>query len=166
MIKPDTLKAIRVIALRHADEKTYDAWYKSICRWYSEKFHTALHLVSDMADEDVLRVYFEDTFWRLKSSGDEKAEEAFERIVQDVLVDGHHESQVEMDEVDEEDDDWYEQELAALDEQIKKQDSKITRETVVTSSNGGLIGKPNLDQEPTTRFVDGDDDPFPDDEGL
>ena len=165
MITPDTLKALRVIALRHADEKTYDAWYKSIARWYSREFHTALSLVMEMADEDVLRVYFEDTFWRLKT-GDDKGEEAFERIVQDVLVDGHHESQVEMEEVDAEDDDWYEQELAELEEKLSKQDSKITRETVVSSMTGGLMDKPNLDQEPTTRFVEGDDDPFPDDEGL
>ena len=163
MIKPDTLKALRVIALRHADEKTYDAWYKSIARWYSREFHTPLMAVMDMADEDLFRVYFEDSFWKLKT-GDEKAVEKFEELVHDVLAEDHHESQLEMDEIDEEDDDWYEQELAALDEQLTRQHGGMSKESADQSMDGGLSNNPNLDLEPTTRFVPVDDDPF--DEGL
>lgn len=163
MIKPDTLKALRVLALHNADEKTFDAWYKSICRWYSEKFHTALSLVMDMAEEDVLRTWFEDSFWRLKT-GTEKQQEAFEHLVEDVLIEQHPESQTVAEEVEEEDDNWYEQELAALETSLNKQDADISRETVVSSRDGALQDKPNLAEEPTTRFVEGeDDDEWPDD---
>lgn len=166
MIKPETLKALRVIALQNADDKTYDAWYKSICRWYSEKFHTPLATVMDLADEEVLLVYYEDLFWSLKT-GSEKQKEAFEHMVEDVLIEEHEGSRADVDEAQVEDDEWYEQELAEFEEKTTKQDAKFPKETVISNRDGSLLNEPNLDIEPVTRFVEGEDDPpDDDDEGL
>lgn len=171
MIKPETLKALRVIALAEADQKTYNAWYKSICRWYSEKFHTKLMEVLDYSEVHVLTTYFEDVFWTLKKQADgsldaedDSAYLRYEQLVQDCLIDGDAVSQVEMEEIESEDDDWYEQELANFEKTLNKQDRDITKKMAKTGSDGILIDKPNLPIEPTTRFVDGEDDIFPDDD--
>ncbi len=171
MIKPETLKALRVIALAEADQKSYDAWYKSICRWYSEKFHTKLLEVLDYSEDFVLKTYFEDVFWTMKRAADQSLDAEddsaymrFEQLIQDSLIDSDAVSQAEIEEIEAEDDDWYEQELANFEKTLAKQDRDIAKKTNKTGMEGILIDKPNLEQEPSNRFVAGEDPIFGDDD--
>lgn len=164
MIKPDTLKALKVIALAHADGHTYDAWYKSLCRWYSREFHTPLHTVMDMSEEDVIRTWFEDVYWKLRSADNEEAQDRFDQIIVETVAEGDTEAQVEIEEVEAEDDDWYQRELADIDKKMAKQDAEIARKSMKKAPVSMQKKEPNLGAKPITRFVQGED-PFPDDEG-
>jgi hypothetical protein len=165
MIKPDTLKALRVIALAHADGYTYDAWYKSLCRWYSREFHTPLADVMEMADEEVIKTWFEDTYWKLRNSDSDEVLERFDRIIEDTVAGSTTKGQEEQAEAEAEDDDWYQQELAEIEKKLNKQAPVMSGKNGNKSVPKASSQEPNLDSRPTTRFVQGED-PFPDDEGL
>jgi hypothetical protein len=163
MIKPEMLKHLRVIALVEASEQGYEAWYANLCRWYSREFNTPLPEVENMADEKVIKTYYDDTFWRL-STGGEKQVEAFDEIVDSTLIESHPETQSFEEQVEEEDDDWYTQELAKYDEKI--QTPVTTKKKLEPDQNGILIDKPNLESEAQNIFVEADDPPVDDDEGF
>jgi len=166
MISPNVLKALRVIALAQADSYTFDAWYKSICRWYSREFHTPLNKVEELSPEHVIRTHYEDLFWKLKT-GDQTQRDAFEDMIDQILVEDSPEVQAEVQEAEADDDDWYQQELAALDEKLNKQGAKITREKTISHRDGILIDKPNLSKDANIKFVEAEDEPVPDDdEGI
>ena len=160
MISPNVLRALRLIALAEADEQSLEAWYKSVCRWYSREFHTPLQQVLEMSDEYVLATYYEDVFWKLRTGSDSQVE-AFDKIVDAVLA----EESPEAAETEDEDEDWYQQELQNLDEQLAKKSEK-TRETGDVARDGKLMPEPNLPEEDRSVRVDHVDDPIPDDEGF
>lgn len=59
---------VKTIALANVlDEDSADSWmynYREICRQYSSKWHTPLHVVYSLPMEDVLLNYYEDFFQR------------------------------------------------------------------------------------------------------
>lgn len=55
-------EALKLLALRAVMKPDSDAHFRSICRWYSITFHTPLHLVDDLPEEDVLVAYYEKTY--------------------------------------------------------------------------------------------------------
>lgn len=60
----DYFKACRALAL-HAvisDDPAPDYSLRRVFRWYSEKFHTPLHLVEELPVHDILQHYYEATF--------------------------------------------------------------------------------------------------------
>jgi hypothetical protein len=52
---------IHDIALAETLEPGFQYYYRSICRWYSEHFHTALHAVHQLSPAFVLQNYYEAT---------------------------------------------------------------------------------------------------------
>lgn len=54
--------ALKLLALRAVMKPDSDAHFRSICRWYSITFHTPLHLVDDLPEEDILVAYYEKTY--------------------------------------------------------------------------------------------------------
>jgi hypothetical protein len=54
--------ALKLLALRAVMKPDADAHFRSICRWYSITFHTPLHLVDDLPEEDILTAYYERTY--------------------------------------------------------------------------------------------------------
>lgn len=59
-------ESIRILALRSVVKDTPDYRLRHIFRWYSEKFHTALHLVDDLPIENILEAWYECEFETLK----------------------------------------------------------------------------------------------------
>lgn len=55
----DRIEAIRIRALRAVWRPDHEALMRRIFRWYSEKYHTPLHLVQDLPEEDILQTWFE-----------------------------------------------------------------------------------------------------------
>jgi hypothetical protein len=162
MISPNVLKALRVIALNEADEKLFPAWYKSLCRWYSREFHTPLAQVEDMAEETVIRTWYEDIFWRL-NSGTKEQKDKFDEIVFEVLAEESPQVKSDVEQMQEEDDAWYEQELAAYDKQLKEQEAAgKTEENALDPMDGILISDPNLKDQAVNKTVVVDD-PIPED---
>jgi len=53
--------ALKLLALRAVMKPDGEASYRSICRWYSTTFHTPLHLVDEIPEDEVLTAYFEST---------------------------------------------------------------------------------------------------------
>lgn len=66
MTKKDlTYQAMQMEAMFHLLNGTDIYFHRKVCRWYSEKFHTPLHLVMDgvtIAWQDVLLHYYETQF--------------------------------------------------------------------------------------------------------
>jgi hypothetical protein len=164
MISPNVLRALRVIALNEADEKLFPAWYKSLCRWYSREFHTPLVQVEDMSEDYVIRTWYEDIFWRL-NSGTKEQKEKFDEIVFEVLAEESQQVKSDVEQMQEEDDAWYEAELAAYDKQLKEQAAEKAKENADGVLDGILISDPNLRDQAVNKTVVVDD-PIPDDEGL
>ena len=54
--------SLKLIALRAVMKPDGEATYRSICRWYSTTFHTPLHVVEELPQEDVLTAHFEATY--------------------------------------------------------------------------------------------------------
>jgi hypothetical protein len=50
---------LRTLALHSVAKGTYEYHLRHIMRWYSEKFHTPLHMVEDLPLEDILSTFFE-----------------------------------------------------------------------------------------------------------
>jgi hypothetical protein len=75
----DVYRAIRVHAYADvvAGKPTHDYSLRSIFRWYSEKFHTPLHLVEDLPVYDVMQHYYEWHAEQLVSATDAESVAAF-----------------------------------------------------------------------------------------
>jgi hypothetical protein len=170
MSTPEVINALRLIALQGADENSPDAWYKSKCRWYSREFHTPLEEVFNLPIEKVLTTFFEDLYWSL-AHGNDQSRMDFNQLVVDALKSESTSYQEEMTQIEAEDDEWYEQELAALHAQTetkakaKAKPPVITQQMPKADQNGILIDKPNLANTAETITVNPVDPPvFGDDE--
>lgn len=72
----DFYKTLKDIALANVLEPDSEAYYRSICRWYSTTFSTPLHVVMYELDfSDVLLHYFEH-FYEKRLGSSEEDEEA------------------------------------------------------------------------------------------
>lgn len=153
----DILKSIRILALYETEVESIEAWYKSICRWYSREFHTPLSEVMEMTEEEVIRIYYEDVFYRLKTSNSEEDQTQYDDIKSKLLAESTHKGGKTLDEIAaEEDDDWYANELKAIEEQEKAQ--KISKKFNKNSKLDKQSEKPNLKEEikQTSTFFDGE----------
>jgi hypothetical protein len=100
----ETLRSIQLLALKSVEKPTYEDFYRKVCRWYSTKFSTPLTEVEDMAEEHVLRHYFEDNYSALYESDESESKQAYERVRESIISDMY-----EQEEAAKEDDDWVEQ---------------------------------------------------------
>ena len=105
----DDMRLIAVSAFLGARNRTFEAFYSNICRWYSREFSTPLNEVFGYAEEFVLKIYFEDNYWRLFESKEEEAVQELEKTRQKLLK---SEDEIEKDQED--DDAW----VAAFEERI------------------------------------------------
>ena len=132
MITGDLIEALKILSLAEVDSQSYIAWYKSTCRWYSREFHTPLSEVLEMSEEEVIQTYFDDKFYELRNSNTEQAQEAFENLKEDALRKGNKIGAKTEEQLNEEDDDsWYEEELA----QLKKLDEDRKNKKKPNKSN-------------------------------
>lgn len=159
----DLYTAVQVGALRDVyaskkSEKAYDRVRKSIKpesgylmrqihRWYSKTFHTPLHEVDALPEEDVLRAWWEERY-------EEMNEEELEAERQDLFVDPEEIERQQRVE-DAQDADTYEivqEELAAkAAEAIKKIDQLTTSLTKPFRAN--LAKEPELVMSPTVKTL-------------
>lgn len=58
----DYVRQLKLIAMSNVVDQPSEYAIRQIFRWYSERFHTPLHLVEDLQFEDVLQTYFECQF--------------------------------------------------------------------------------------------------------
>jgi hypothetical protein len=145
----EEFRAIAVLAFKAVDSPDYEAFYRKVCRWYSKNFATPLQQVEEMADQYVLRHYFEDQYGALLESGTDDAAkrwaEAKDRVIRSF--------QVEDEEADEED--FWEKNL---EEEFKrdnphlyneKGEPKAPQPTAATSEPDadGWVHAPNLNKE-------------------
>lgn len=66
---PDLLRSLKILALTEVvATRSSDYTLRKVMRWYSEKFHTPLHLVYDLDLEWVLQHYYESTFEDLEGA--------------------------------------------------------------------------------------------------
>ena len=71
--------ALKLLALRAVMKPDGEASYRSICRWYSTTFHTPLHLVDELPEDDVLLAYFESTYEDME---EDKREEVLQGLLE------------------------------------------------------------------------------------
>lgn len=55
----EVFEAIQIQALKSVLDPDDDYLMRKVFRWYSEKYHTPLHVVDDLPMDDVLQTYFE-----------------------------------------------------------------------------------------------------------
>lgn len=110
------LRSIQVLALRAVEEPSYEDIYERICRWYSRSFSTPLAEVREMAEADVLRVYFEEQYLEAYTSTDEKDAKRYDDIRDRLLADPDDVAASEMD-----DEAWVRQ----MAEEVKKSEEAV-----------------------------------------
>lgn len=117
----ESLKYIRALSLNDNVEKTFDSWYGNVCRWYSRTFSTPLPQVEEMPPEKVLKTYYDDIYYRLVNSEDEKSSELLQKEIE--MVVNYNKPDEEIEEIEaqaeEEDEKWYQEELKKLETQLK-----------------------------------------------
>ena len=150
MIKAETLQALRVLALYEVDSDTYEAWYKSLCRWYSREFHVPLPQVLEMSDESVLKTYYEDFFYQIKNSNDEGQQEKYNELKSLYLKDLTKPSAEDLQEK-EDDNEWYQEELQKIKDEETKKVSKSKKLDEESDLN------PNLQNNVQSTFYQGED---------
>ena len=62
MAEFDLLQSLQILALDAVVRPDWNAVYRQICREYSRKFHTPLHVVEELPHIDVLTHYYEDLY--------------------------------------------------------------------------------------------------------
>lgn len=153
----ELFKTLQILALKSVEAPTFDDFYNRVCRWYSREFHTPLPQVKEMAMEEVLSTYFEDNISSLKNSDDEESKQKYENLRNEILGLADEQKKVE-----EEDDEWYAQELERIKESEKGSD-KIKRPKDAKEA----IENPNLFREelnlPDFISVKGEEGPLEDD---
>ena len=100
----DTLRQIQILAMNAVENPDFSAFYRRICRWYSEKFATPLIQVEELLEYHVLQAYFEYQYDELYNSGDKDQQQAYEDLKEKVLL-----SPEEREELESQDQDWIEQ---------------------------------------------------------
>lgn len=127
------VRALHILALDAVENGLYDAWYRSLCRWYSREFSTPLMEVYDLSDEEVLRTYFEDHLWRLKESSSEESQEAYSSL-RESIIKTPDELKAEI----QEDDNWADQMINEIKEQ-EEQSSVAPPKTPKIQDDPNLI---------------------------
>lgn len=108
-----SLKDLKIICIQEADEGTFEAFYASICRWYSREFSTPLPQVEDMPEETILKTYYEDAFWSLSQNQTDTGKKNWNDLILSIIQTEKPPTEEEVTE-DQEDDDWYQKELEAI----------------------------------------------------
>lgn len=140
----ENINNIRILSLRSAVENDFETWYSSICRWYSRNFYTPLDKVEEMAPEVVLKVYYDDTYFKLASATDEESKKVLQEEIITLVYYKNKTAEDEKKELSEEqaDEEWYQEELRKINESMTKE------------------SKPNLiDTEKDKEFVEFEDIP-------
>jgi len=110
---------IQIIALANVDDPDAKAEYRRICRWYSTKFFTPLHVVEyDLPIEYVLTHYYETIFSEKRD--DPESSQDYENIKKAVI----YKETGELDEIEVEDDKWAAEIAKELEEMAKKEAKK------------------------------------------
>lgn len=131
-----TLRDLQILALDAVENPDFDAFYRRICRWYSEKFSTALPEVINLDPIHVFQTYYEERFSAAYNPGDEKAMEEYQRIKNAVCFP----DQVAAEEAD---DDAWEQQMQKDIESQNVQAAKKAEELVAQ--------QPEPEQPPNTQ---------------
>jgi hypothetical protein len=63
--------ALKLSSLQAIIKPDIEAYYRHIFRWYSKNFHTPLHIVETLAEEDVLIAYYESAYEELSEEARE-----------------------------------------------------------------------------------------------
>lgn len=122
----ENLNNIKVLSLKQSVDNTFEAWYSSICRWYSRSFYTPLHLVEDMSPETVLKTYYDDLYYKLVNSSDEESQKILDEEIRRTIYLQKDPVAAEIEEVkaEQEDDEWYQEELRKINEELAKKGAK------------------------------------------
>lgn len=83
MLTENTVRNIKLVALRDIRDQSATYLLRSIFRWYSEKFHTPLHIVDTLPLADLLQHYFEA---RYEDMSDEERSVEVSRLLEDPEV--------------------------------------------------------------------------------
>ena len=146
-----TFRAIQLLALQAVEDPTYENFYDRVCRWYSQTYATPLREVSGMPDEEVLRVYFEETFREQYSSSDEHVAKQYDDMRVTLLYESD-ENEAAADEA------WEEQMLKDLAEQSKgpSPKGKVPAPSAQEIAEA-LASAPNLIPDSSNVFVGGEE---------
>ncbi len=146
-----SFRAIKILALKAADQPDWEDWYRRICRWYSREFSTPLPQVMQMAEQEILQTYFEDKYEQMATSGDETVRKEYENLKETVGLDEVQVVDQEQEEQDQED--AWAQEMI---DQVKK-DWKNKEESKLEESGNSPAIDPNLINSEESFSLPGED---------
>lgn len=142
------LNWVRILALKSVEKPTYEELFDSICRNYSEKFHTPLHQVYDLDPVFVIKQFYASRLSDLYFSHEEQDKLQYEKLREQILTKPNEVAKGE-DSID--DDDWQKQleeeikqSAAQVAENIKKAVSKLPEEGESTNLIGSLPEEFNM----------------------
>jgi hypothetical protein len=148
-VTDEEYRAIVVLSFRAAEDPDWEASYRKMCRWFSSKFAVPLPQVEEMAEEYVMRHYFEDIYCAIAESDSEDARKQWVEIRGKIL-----QSYVPPEEVMSEEEFWQkalEKEFAADNaENIKAQKAAETADTTAPAQPQPAF-KPRKRKQPQIR---------------
>lgn len=151
-------ESLKLLALKAVIAPDGEAHYRSICRWYSKEFHTPLHTVEELPEDEVLQTYFESTYEDL--SENERAD-----LLKELLETPEERAQRLRAQDIEEAENFEFAQMAAQEEKQKKAKAKLS-EVRVEEKRSTLMSEPalastlptaKLEPDVSIRFVDPDE---------
>lgn len=133
----ESLKNLKILAACEADEETFEAFYESICRWYSREFSTPLPQVEDMPVEKVLMTYYQDAFWKASRDKSEEGQNQWLSILTDIANINRPEEELSADEQD--DEEYYQEELRKAREQFENSPEKDKNPNLLSIEKDGEL---------------------------
>lgn len=147
-MNPEDFKSVIALAFQAAEEPDWDAFYRKVCRWFSQTLSTPIKDVEDYSEEYVLRHYFEHRYVGILESGGEEQEKQWAEARAAILK--MHAGETSDDG---EEDRFWEQ---ALEEEFAKDNPHLVQNP---SQPDPSQESPNLSDE----FNINPDDPIPED---
>jgi hypothetical protein len=139
------LRCLQVLAIKAVEDPSYEEYRARIQRWYARNFHVSLSEVTDLSDEDLFKIYLEETYLAMYESEDDKEVQKYNQIRQAILAefeDPQHQVQIV-----EEDDDWARQENEKEQEKWLKELNKIKPDDKAVAATTPPSPKPEEPQQ-------------------
>ncbi len=152
VVAVDTLKAIRVLAMRSVEKNDIEYFIRFVGRWYATHMNEPYSVVQSIPFEEQLQHFFE---VRYEQMDDEDIEEEAKKLLETEEEQAAREAKEEADSVD--DDEFVRQAIAEEKKRLKKKQKtspavipkeQAERDAVVLAAAGPMLGGAGLPQAP------------------
>ena len=114
----EEFRNIQIMAIQAVEQPDYEAFYRRVVRWFSEKYSTPLREVDDLPEHDVLQAYFEENYYELYTSNDKDKQQRYDELRDQLVIPPDVQAAQAQD-----DDDW----VAEMSREIRESQEKLAQ---------------------------------------